>query len=921
MLVVSKYEYYFSQVIEIINKLIPFREVLNVIKIALNIIQNHIFTLTVGHWYILIFSTFLAFVITIIILIYLQRHNSDNGILRHIKLRHNWVLYETPEYPKYCTHCSGIIKKRFLLMRNYEGWQCLICRRISHMHCIMQSDSEYCKDECSSNCLIKDSLYIQFKNKNSSNNNVFNSLDDTILQQKIHRHVLMKGNLQSGAVCSICRTVCFSPFGLYGQKCIWCNRTYHDECAENNQISQQQCDFGTLKYIILPPNSFVFELSSLEKSRNGTVNANSSIFECDNKNHFDSSNLIGISNKLNSISIENDTITANLTASANRKSISHYMQIFHKSNLIKKKLRFFDDFLNTNSGKPLLVFVNTKSGGHLGQGLIKNLHIYLNPIQIVDIQSSKGPDEALNMFKHLAEVKKLMILVCGGDGTVRWVIDRCREIYGVDSSNLPPIAVLPLGTGNDLSRILGWDVTFNGDILNFLKRICTSNIKQMDIWTCTAWDVKGEDSNNCNSHNILFSSTFINYLDIGIAARIALKFHNLREAYPQHFKSRLGNQLVYGEVGFRDFFNKSIQLDGLRIFCDGREITTISHTGGSLPNKSEESINSNGVKISNDKRNFQKYCNFVVIYGSIVRKYIRWFLTPFADIIGIRCSLIDIEVSKKDINEINNYIHPKENRLEGLIICNIPSFSGGVNLWKISNQILDKSRNNRDSYPIRRTTTLTSKRMGKGLSDRSMSFSIDKFNNSSDISCSSSELSECDEAGSSELRIREGRRKSTNILKSWFSKAFKQGLSLSPQLNDFGVNDENIHSKMNKFRMQNIDDGLIEAVGIRSLFHLTQLQVGLTEPIKLCQGRNITVYIPRQLPFQVDGEPRIINKCKLVIEASGKIPVLCSEKTESALPLSVQNALEQAVQKKIINTCQRAWITDQIIQESKILIS
>lgn len=921
MLVISKYEYYFSPVIEIINKLIPFREVLNVIKIALNIIQNHIFTLTAGHWYILIFSIFIASIVTIITLLYLQRYNSDNGILRHIKLRHNWVLYETPEYPKYCTHCSGIIKKRFLLMRNYEGWQCLICRRISHMHCIMQSDSEYCKDECSSNCFIKDSLYIQFKGKNSSNSNVFSNMDDAIPRQKTHHHVLMKGNLQSGAVCSICRTVCFSPFGLYGQKCIWCNRTYHDECAESNQIFQQQCDFGTLKYIILPPNSFVFELSSLEKSRNGTVNTNY-IFENENKTSIDSRNLIGTSNNLDSIQFENDNITANLTASTNKKSISHYMQIFHKSNLIKKKLRFFDNFLNTNSGKPLLVFVNTKSGGHLGQGLIKNLHIYLNPIQIVDIQSSKGPDEALFMFKHLAEVKKLIILVCGGDGTVRWVIDRCREIYGVDSSNLPPIAVLPLGTGNDLSRILGWDVTFNGDILDFLKRICTSNIKQMDIWTCTAWDVNNEDSNSSNNHHdMLFSSTFINYLDIGIAARIALKFHNLREAYPQHFKSRLGNQLVYGEVGFRDFFNKSIQLDGLRIFCDGREVTRINHTGGSMQNKSEESINSYSVKSLNDKRSFQKYRNFVIIYSYLIRKYISWFLIPFADIIGIRSSLVDIEVNKKDVTEINNHIHPKENRLEGLIICNIPSFSGGVNLWKVSNQFFEKSSNNIDSYSIRRTTTLTSKKVGKCLSDRSMSFSIDKFKNSSDISCSSSEFSECDETGSSELRIREGRRKSTNILKSWFSKAFKQGLSLSPQLNDFEISDENIPSKMNKFQMQKIDDGLIEVVGIRSLFHLTQLQVGLTEPIKICQGRNITVYIPRQLPFQVDGEPRIINKCKLIIEASGKIPVLCSEKTESALSLSVQNALEQAVQKKIINTGQRAWITDQIIQESKILIS
>jgi len=218
---------------------------------------------------------------------------------------------------------------------------------------------------------------------------------------------------------------------------------------------------------------------------------------------------------------------------------------------------------------PLLAFVNSRSGVSQGAYLIHQLRRLLNPIQVIDL-ANEDPARALRLY---LELPRLRVLVCGGDGTAKWIMNVLEDL---NPECWPPIAILPLGTGNDMARVLGWGGGYNNQsIVEFLAQVQRAHVVVVDRWEMKLTPA-GKGSSRAKT------VTFNNYFGIGVDAQAALKFHHLREQKPQLFFSRLVNKLWYGMLGAQDLFRRTcVSLpERLKIVADGKELTLPAHVQG-----------------------------------------------------------------------------------------------------------------------------------------------------------------------------------------------------------------------------------------------------------------------------------------------------------------------------------------------------
>jgi diacylglycerol kinase (ATP) len=251
-------------------------------------------------------------------------------------------------------------------------------------------------------------------------------------------------------------------------------------------------------------------------------------------------------------------------------------------------------FKDTTLLYSFFLFVNPSSGGNAASVLTKNEVEKMKfssftpkganvEVFIYDLKQASA-QKGYQRLKRKQSKKKanVRVMVGGGDGTVVWVIqDMVKHAIDIDKC---PVGIIPFGTGNDFSRVLGWGGGVSATLMESNMRILKAMIAQwveatvenFDVWEVTI-EVKPEGSIQKVEKGLKgvlrkdmttmeggkqvkmtkMTKLMVNYWSVGIDARIGFGFDKNRT------QSKCCNLCVYCWEGFKKMFLSTAKINSI----------------------------------------------------------------------------------------------------------------------------------------------------------------------------------------------------------------------------------------------------------------------------------------------------------------------------------------------------------------------
>ncbi|KAL6535800.1 Diacylglycerol kinase 5 [Orobanche hederae] len=157
--------------------------------------------------------------------------------------------------------------------------------------------------------------------------------------------------------------------------------------------------------------------------------------------------------------------------------------------------------------------------------------------------------------------------VAGGDGTAGWLLGVVSDLK---LSQPPPIATVPLGTGNNLPFAFGWGKknpgTDRSSVISFFVEVQKAKEMKIDSWHILM-QMRSPKNGSCDpiaplelphslhafhrvssmddlsvEGRVTFRGGFWNYFSMGMDAQVSYAFHSERKLHPEKFKNQLVNQ-------------------------------------------------------------------------------------------------------------------------------------------------------------------------------------------------------------------------------------------------------------------------------------------------------------------------------------------------------------------------------------------